>query len=81
MCQVLDGWFGPGEAVFERDVVEQYRAARDVRSGASYGLITFPGIGNGTFGILTIRGTITAWDWLSDARLWVPAKRCFHERK
>ena len=63
----LDQWFGEGVATDRQDIVDQFRM--QVAGGnapVTYNLYTFPG----DVGVVSVRGSTTAWEWLTDAQLW-----------
>jgi len=64
----LDRWFAPGTAVSETRFVAEFRS--EVAGGAaavSYDLVNFD---SGALGVVVVRGSTTAWEWLTDAQLW-----------
>lgn len=68
----LDDWFGPGKLVDEAEFVANYREKTNtVTNPVFYKLISItdtPG-----YGIVSIRGSQTTWDFLVDAQLWSAA--------
>jgi lipase ATG15 len=68
----LDQWFGSGVAFDNQTFVDTYRNGIDnFKSAASFKLVSFPSLGNR--GVVTIRGSVTAWDFLTDMQLWSAA--------
>ena len=64
----LDQWFGPGIAKDEVDIVREFRQRVEGGNAAvSYRLVTFPDVAGA---IVTVRGSTTSWEWLTDAQLW-----------
>lgn len=66
----LDGWFGEGVAVDEKQIVKDFQAMYQEENGSSavtYKLISFPDTNRA---IVSIRGTHNSWDALTDAQLW-----------
>jgi len=67
----LDQWFGPGVAFDNQTLVANYRNQTGTSdSPVNYKFFVFP---TQKLGIVSIRGTITAWDALTDAQLWSAA--------
>ena len=63
----LDAWFGPGIATDRPDIVREFRSVVEGGQAAvSYRFVTFPG----SLGVIVVRGSTTAWEWLTDAQLW-----------
>ena len=72
---LLNQWFGlDGFAVDDIATVDAFKRSNPnfSQSPASYKLITFPSV-LPDFGIVSIRGTATVWDLMSDAQLWLAA--------
>lgn len=70
----LDKWFGEGSARDENKYVEKHRAEVNDRSAVTYKLISFDREkGKKAMGLISIRGTTTAWDALTDIQLWSAA--------
>jgi lipase ATG15 len=68
----LDDYFGPGVIVDEAEFVEQYRIKTGTVSNPVYfKLLSIPAIPG--YGIVSIRGSQTRWDFLVDAQLWMAA--------
>eukprot|EP00541_Cyclophora_tenuis_P016342 CAMPEP_0116563538 /NCGR_PEP_ID=MMETSP0397-20121206/12791_1 /TAXON_ID=216820 /ORGANISM="Cyclophora tenuis, Strain ECT3854" /LENGTH=616 /DNA_ID=CAMNT_0004089997 /DNA_START=29 /DNA_END=1879 /DNA_ORIENTATION=+ len=68
----LDQWFGLNVSQDQDQYVTNFRRRTDnFTSAVVYKFITFPNSGN--LGIVSIRGTINAWDALTDAQLWSAA--------
>jgi hypothetical protein len=67
---LLNQWFGlDGFAVDDIATVEAFKLSKPgfAQSPASYKLITFPSL-LPNFGLVSIRGTATVWDLMSDAQ-------------
>jgi len=70
----LDQWFGEGSATDNYEYVDKYRASVQDDSAVTYKFISFDrGKGENPMGLLSIRGTVTAWDALTDLQLWSAA--------
>lgn len=71
----LDQWFGEGNAKDNYDYVQKYRMGVQDESSVSYKLISFnrSDYGENPMGLISIRGTVTAWDALTDIQLWSAA--------
>lgn len=71
----LDQWFGEGNAKDNYKYVEDYRTGIKDESAVSYKFITFDrsDYGETPIGLMAIRGTVTAWDALTDIQLWSAA--------
>jgi len=72
--EALNKWFGEGVATNNVELIEEFKNSEGYGeygfgSAVSYKLITFTDGG----GVLTIRGTQTAWDLMADAQLWISA--------
>jgi len=66
----LDDWFGQGVATEEVELVQQFR--QEVYGGnaaVSYHVVSF----ENSLGVVVVRGSTTAWEWLTDAQLWSAA--------
>ena len=64
----LDAWFGPGVATNRPEIVEQFRGkVEGGQAAVDYRFVTF---GDDTVGVVIVRGSTTAWEWLTDAQLW-----------
>ncbi|KAL7556733.1 hypothetical protein ACA910_005158 [Epithemia clementina (nom. ined.)] len=64
----LDQWFGPRVAKDELGIVLEFRQrVQGGNAAVSYHLVTFPEAGGA---VLVVRGSTTAWEWLTDAQLW-----------
>lgn len=73
--ELLDKWFGPGVAINDVVLEEEFKKSSYYEdfgfgSGVSYKLITFTDLSSS---VLTIRGTMTVWDLMADAQLWLSA--------
>ena len=67
---MLDGWFGEGVAIDEKQIVKDFQIPYQEENGSSavtYTLISFPDTNRA---IVSIRGTHNSWDTLTDAQLW-----------
>ena len=66
---ILEAWFGPNKVVDEADFVDRYREATgtDVIP-VWFKLFSFPDLPG--FGLVSIRGSQTKWDWLANMMLW-----------
>lgn len=70
----LDKWFGEGSATDQHEYVEKYRAEVKDGSAVTYKFISFDRKGEkNDMGLISIRGTTTAWDALTDIQLWSAA--------
>ena len=71
--EFYDEWFGPGIAINMPDVVSEFRdQTQRETSPVTYNLASFP---NRTstgdpVAVVSIRGSQTSWDWLTNAQLW-----------
>ena len=66
---LLDQWFGPGQINDEYELVSQYRQERNTTSApVSYKLFSFPN--SPGYGIVSIRGSESLWDWVVNVDLW-----------
>jgi len=68
---MLDRWFGEDKVVDEYEFVSQYRMDTNTTGGVSYKLYTFPEMPG--LGVVSIRGSEAAMDWIVDAQLWSTA--------
>mmetsp|Transcript_13844 Transcript_13844/g.20424 ORF Transcript_13844/g.20424 Transcript_13844/m.20424 type:complete len:968 (+) Transcript_13844:160-3063(+) len=70
----LDKWFGEGSATDQHDYVEKYRTQVEDGSAVTYKFVSFARTeGKSDMGLISIRGTTTAWDALTDIQLWSAA--------
>jgi len=71
----LDKWFGAGIASDNAKYVQDYRKTVSDDSAVTYKFISFDRSENGLkpMGLISIRGTVTAWDALTDIQLWSAA--------
>jgi len=71
----LDKWFGNGIASNNDQYVKNYRDTFGDHNAVSYKFITFNRSENelNPMGLISIRGTVTAWDTLTDLQLWSAA--------
>jgi len=67
---LLDQWFGSGTVIDDYEYVENYRISTGMENHpVTYKLFTFPD--DPTSGIVSIRGSETDWNWISDIQLWM----------
>lgn len=69
-------WFGDGVAIDHPDIVSEFRTTTNrALSPVSYNLATFPNVTSDgkPFAVVSIRGSATSWDWLTNAQLWSAA--------
>jgi len=66
---LLPQWFGEGGAVDQAELVGAWRIQNDnMDNPVSFKLFTFPP--QPGFGVVSIRGSETSWDWLVNMQLW-----------
>ena len=68
---LLDQWFGPNVLVDEEEFVTQYRKDTGTSSPVYFKLFSLPEYPG--YGIMSIRGSETAMDWISNLQLWSAA--------
>ena len=68
---LLDQWFGPKVLVDEEEFVTQYRKDTGTSSPVYFKLFSLPEYPG--YGIMSIRGSETAMDWISNLQLWSAA--------
>jgi lipase ATG15 len=66
----LDSWFGEGVAKDESEAVRFFRETNNVTSAVFFKLFSFPATNHA---YVSIRGTTSNWDMLTDAQLWSAA--------
>jgi len=65
----LDGYFGENKVINNPHIVQEFKEkSENVGSPAIYKYLTVEDRAN--FGLVSVRGTVNAWDMLADAQLW-----------
>lgn len=85
--RMLDEWFGPGIAKMDSNTTRDFRSESKLpNSDAIYSIVSFPNNSS----VVTVRGSHTAWEWLTDFQIWtavfvmesflslLPAGKVFH---
>jgi hypothetical protein len=67
LSDTLDQWFGPGVGTIETNLTAQFRNTVSGGTAAvNYDAVSF----GSDFAVIMVRGSSTAWEWMTDAQLW-----------